>query len=114
MYALITKCYRVNERYYCVTVVTLCASDPTSQLINEDEERSVYREKVDMADKYLQTELYQETNQQLEEIWQQLQEREERGDEPRVQTASYARNFFWQVQSSHAGDCNGMLAIYIF
>ena len=90
----IIQCYRVNDLYYCVTV---CASDPTSQLIDEDEEQSVYGEKVDMADKYLQTELCQETNQQLEEMWQQLQEREERGDEPRVQTASYARNFFWQV-----------------
>lgn len=88
-----------HYNYGVNTTVLLCASDPTSQLIDEDEEQSVYGEKVDMADKYLQTELYQETSRQLDEIMQQLQEREERGDEPRVQTASYARNFFWQVHA---------------
>lgn len=76
----------------------LCSpSDPTSQLMNEDEEQIVYGEKVDMADNYQQTELYQETSRQLEEIWQQLQEREERKNEPRARSASYATNIFWQV-----------------
>lgn len=50
-----------------------------------------------MADKYRQTKQYQETHRQLEEVWQQLREREQNKNEPPAHSANYARNIFWQA-----------------
>lgn len=74
-----------------------CASDSDIQLTMESEERSMCGEKVAMAEKYQQTEMFRDTNRQLEDLLQQLKEREEKKEEPPTHSAAYARSIFWQA-----------------
>lgn len=60
------------------------------------EGQAEYGKKVDMLDDYHKTKQYQETDRQLEEILQQLRQREQKKEEPPASSAAYARNIFWQ------------------
>ena len=74
----------------------LCVSDATVKLlVEEGEEEGEGVKAVNMAESYLQTDMYRVTEQQLQEV--ELREREGRRENGGLQAVTYARNILWQV-----------------
>ena len=65
----------------------------------DDDDVMIYGKTVNMADSYLQTDMYHLTQQQLQEIQQRLNDNMSSNEDNKHRTAAYARNIFWQVCS---------------
>ena len=64
----------------------------------EGEEEGEGVKAVNMAESYLQTDMYRATEQQLQEV--ELREREGRRENGGPQAVTYTRNILWQVYNS--------------
>ena len=53
-----------------------------------------------MVERYRKSDMYQSTEQELGQLWQRLEEREERGHGGRTPSAGYTSNVLWQVMST--------------
>ena len=65
----------------------------------DDDDVMIYGKTVNMADSYLQTDMYHLTQQQLQEIQQRLNDNMSSNEDKKHRTTAYARNIFWQVCS---------------
>ena len=73
------------------------------KLLAEEEEKEGEEEgegvkAVNMAESYLQTDMYRVTEQQLQKV--ELREREDRRENGGPKALTYARNILWQVYNS--------------
>lgn len=88
---VLTTCEKSASKAVAVAMDT----GPSTQLItadNDDDDVMIYGKTVNMADSYLQTDMYHLTQQQLQEIQQRLNDNMNNGKG----RAAYARNIFWQ------------------